>query len=399
MKPLRILMLLENNPFPQDTRVQHEANCLSHAGYSVSVICQRGKAQPYYDCIDGVRVYRFPAPAPANGLVGYAYEYGYTTIALFLISIWVFFRHGFDVIHAHNPPDILVLVALPYKCIGKRFIFDHHDLSPEMYYARFGGQGNRTVYRILCLLEKLSCRIADHVIATNQSYQRLEIERDGLSEAEITIVRNGPILDSASAPAPVTDLGIPGRILIGYAGVIGYHDGVDYLLRALRHLRTDFKRGDFCCLVMGDGDALDDVKALCTQLQLDDQVRFMGWIPHAQLAGYIRAVDICAAPEPLNDYNNRSTMIKITEYMAAAKPIVAFDLCEHRVTAANAALYAQANDPLDFACNLNTLMDNAELRAAMGRNGLERIETSLAWVYQAENLLSVYAQLSEVRPV
>jgi len=397
MKPLRILMLLENNPFPQDTRVRHEAFALSRAGHTVSVICQRGKAQPYFDCIEGVRVYRFPAPAPANGLIGYVWEYGYSTIAFLLLSLWVFFRLGFDVIHAHNPPDTLVFIALLYKCIGKRFVFDHHDLSPEMYYARFGGQGSKTLYRILCLLEKLSCRVADHVIATNQSYKQLEIERDGLSEDQITIVRNGPDLDREGDSPPVVDLALPGQILIGYAGVIGYHDGVDYLLRALHHLRNDFKRSDFCCIVMGEGDALADVKALCTQLGLDQQVRFVGWIPHAQLAGYINAVSICAAPEPLNDYNNRSTMIKITEYMAAAKPIVAFDLFEHHVTAGDAALYAQANDTLDFACQLNTLMDNARLRAAMGRCGRERIDKSLAWVHQAENLLSVYAQLSESR--
>jgi glycosyltransferase involved in cell wall biosynthesis len=394
MKPLRILMLLENNPFPQDTRVRHEAFALSSAGYNVSVICQRGNSQPYFDCINGVCVYRFPAPAPANGLIGYAWEYSYSTIAFLLISLWVFFRHGFDVVHAHNPPDTLVFIALLYKCMGKRFVFDHHDLSPEMYYARFGGQGSKTLYRVLCLMEKLSCRVADHVIATNQSYKRLEIQRDGLSEDQITIVRNGPDLDQEDSSIPVVDLEMPGQILIGYAGVIGYHDGVDYLLRALHHLRNDFNRPDFCCIVMGDGDALVDVKGLCNQLGLDQQVQFTGWIPHAQLTGYINAVNICAAPEPLNDYNNRSTMIKITEYMAAAKPVVAFDLCEHRVTAGDAALYAQANDTFDFAYQLNILMNNANLRAVMGHCGRERIDKNLAWVHQTENLLSVYSRLS-----
>ncbi|MEO8391394.1 MAG: glycosyltransferase family 4 protein [Chloroflexota bacterium] len=391
---MKVLMLLENNPYPQDTRVQREATTLSSAGYTVNVICPHKAGQPRYECIDGVRVYRFPSPAPGNGLLGYTWEYGYSTLAFMLISLWVFVRHGFDVIHAHNPPDVLVVVALAYKLIGKRFIFDHHDLSPEMYFARFHGKGSPKVHRVLLLLEKLSCRAATHVIATNQSYKKLEIERDGVAESRVTIVRNGPRLDQVETAPLARTPNHQGKLLIGYVGVIGYQDGVDYLLQALCHLRNDLKRSNFMCLIMGDGDALADLKKQVADLDLTDYVEFTGWVPHDRVASALRTVDICVAPEPSNDYNDRSTMIKITEYMAASKPIVAFDLPEHRYTAENAALYAQANDPYDFACKLGELMDDAARGEIMGRLGRRRMQDSLGWPHQAENLLEVYRKLS-----
>jgi glycosyltransferase involved in cell wall biosynthesis len=301
------------------------------------------------------------------------------------------------VIHAHNPPDMLVVVALFYKLFGKRFVFDHHDLSPEMYYARFRGKGSPKVHRVLVILEKLSCRYADHVIATNQSYKKVEIERDAVPEAQITIVRNGPIIKRDEPEVAPAEIDSEGKLLIAYMGVIGFQDGVDNLLNALCHLRAGLGRSDFLCLIMGDGDALPELKALAAELRLDDCVRFLGWIQFKQVAGYLKAVDICAAPEPKNEYNDRSTVIKITEYMAASKPIVAFDLTEHRVTADEAALYATPNDPCDFACKLNELMNDPERRERMGRFGRQRIEQKLSWSQQAENLLGAYAKLAAAR--
>lgn len=392
---MKILMLLENNPYPQDSRVRKEATTLSGAGYDVTVISPRGTGQPWHECVKGVRVYRFPAAKSGDGLFGYAWEYGWSMLAFGLISLWVLLRHGFDVVHTHNPPDMLVLVALFYKLLGKRFVFDHHDLSPEMYYARFRGQGSHSVHRVLLALEKLSCRAADHVIATNQSYRKVEVERDGVPESHITIVRNAPIIGRDEPAVQPVDIGEAGKLLIGYMGVIGYQDGVDNLLHALCHLRT--VRHDFLCVVMGDGDALADVKALAAQLRLGDCVRFLGWIPQQQVASYLQAMDICAAPEPLDDYNDRSTVIKITEYMAAGKPIVAFDLTEHHVTADDAALYAKPNDPCDFACKIVELMDDPQRRTLMGRYGRQRVEETLNWSQQAQNLLSVYVRLASNR--
>jgi glycosyltransferase involved in cell wall biosynthesis len=236
--------------------------------------------------------------------------------------------------------------------------------------------------------------VADHVIATNQSYRLIEMQRDSVPEERITIVRNGPDI-SRSQPVDA-DLSIsqPGKINIGYVGVMGFQDGVDYLLRALHYLIYEAERKDIYCVLMGKGDALDHLQALAQELGLADYVRFTGWVDHARIGGYLAAMDLCVAPEPSNTYNDHSTMIKLTEYMAAGKSIVAFDLPEHRFTAQNAALYAPNNDPVELAKLILVLADDPEKRESMGRIGRQRIETQLAWSYQADNLLKVYESLS-----
>ena len=383
-------MLLENNPYPQDGRVRQEAQSLTKAGYRVTVISPRASEQPWHDTIDGVRVYRFPAPPEADGLLGYLWEYGYAMMALFLISVWVFLRSGFDVVHTHNPPDTFVLIAAFFKLFGKRFVYDHHDLSPEMYRALFGKAGSPLIYKVLLWLEKSSCRLADRVIATNGSYKTTEMERNGVPEERITIVRNGPDLNRLQAVAVDPALKQPGKTTICYVGDMGHHDGVDYLLRSLKHLVEDLNRPDFFCVLVGGGDAWPEVKLLAAELNLIDYVLFVGKVPHTEVARYLSAADICVAPEPSNDYNDRSTMIKMTEYLALGKATVAFDLPEHRVTAQEAALYARPNDELDFAQKIASLMDNPEQRHRMGKIGRRRIDTALAWPYQEEHLLKVY---------
>lgn len=389
----RVLMLLENNPFPQDDRVRREAMALVTAGYQVSVIAPRRAGQPWRETVRGVHVCRFPAPPEANGFVGYLWEYGYALVSAFIISLLVLFREGFDVIHAHNPPDLYFLIAAFYRLFGKRFIYDHHDLSPEMYYARFDGEGNRLVYRVLVLLEELSCRFADHVIATNESYKAVEMERGRVPEERITIVRNGPDLSRLRLVQPDPDVRQKGETIIGYVGVMGYQDGVDYLLRALHRLVYDLGRTDFFGVIIGTGDAWPDLKELATQLDLDEYVWFTGRISDADLNRYLSTADICVDPDPSNPFTDRSTMIKMMEYMALAKPIVAFDLPEHRVTAQDAAIYARPNDELDFARQIAFLMDDPERRQRMGQIGRERIETGLAWSYQERHLLEAYETL------
>jgi glycosyltransferase involved in cell wall biosynthesis len=276
---------------------------------------------------------------------------------------------------------------------GKRFIYDHHDLAPEMYYAHFEGHGKRWVYHVLVLLEKLSCRLADHVIATNQSYKQMEIQRGHVSAERITIVRNGPDLHRLQPVAPIPQP--PGKMIIGYAGVMGAHDGVDYLLRALHRLVYDLGRTDVFCILIGGGDVWASLKELATQLHVDEYVWFSGWVSHANLIRYIATADICMAPEPSNSYNDRSTANKIMEYMALGKPIVAFDLPEHRFTAQDAAVYAFPNDEMDFARQITALMDNPERRQRMGQRGRERVETELAWTYQEKHLLEAYSVLTK----
>jgi glycosyltransferase involved in cell wall biosynthesis len=396
MKPAarpRVLMLLENAPYPQDQRVRREATELVNAGYQVSLICPAAPGQARAETIDGVHVYRYPAPPEANGLLGYLVEYGYSLAASFVISLFVLLRRGFDVVHAHNPPDLFVFIAAFYKLLGKRFVFDHHDLAPEMYLARFPGRGNRLVYLALVWLEKLTCRLADHVIATNQSYALVERKRDGVPPERITIVRNGPDLNRLRIVDPDPELRKKAGTIIGYVGVIGYQDGLDYLLRALRHLVFDLGRDDVYCVIVGKGDAWTGLTQLAVDLGIDRHIWFAGRVSDADLIRYLSTADICVVPDPSNPFTDRSTMIKVMEYMALAKPIVAFDLPEHRFSAQQAALYARPNEEMEFARAIALLMDDPEQRQAMGAFGRQRVETQLAWQHSAPNLLSAYRTL------
>jgi len=389
----RVLMLLENQPYPQDHRVRREAIALVAAGYRVSVICPSSPGQPWREAVEDVRVYRFWASSPVNSFFGYLWEYGYSTVAAFAMSLLVFFAEGFDAVHAHNPPETFVFIAAFYKLFGKRFVFDHHDLSPEMYRARFSDGGSTLVYHALVLLEKLTCIVADHVIATNESYRKVEIERDHVPENRITVVRNGVEVQRGRLIQPDAGLRKKANTIIGFIGVMGFQDGVDYLLRALHHLLHDLGRKDFYCVLMGDGDAWTSLKALAQQLRLGDYVWFAGQVQGDEKFRYLSAADICVDPDPSNAYNDRSTMIKIMEYMAFAKPIVAFDLPEHRVTAKQAALYVTPNDEHEFAAALARLMDDPVRRKIMGAFGRHRIEAELAWRFSVSNLLDVYRKV------
>ena len=387
----RILMLLENLPFPQDLRVRREAYALSSVGYRVTVICPKAKDQPSRETINGVRVYRYPQPRSAKGFLSYIWEYVYSMAASSVLSLVAFFQEGFDVIHAHNPPDTFVFIAMFYKMFGKRFVYDHHDLSPEMYVARFHGGGKPLVHRTLVLFEKLSCWFADQVIVTNESYKKVAMERASVPEERITIVRNGIELTRAMIPVdPDQELRQKGKTIIGYVGVMGVQDGVDYLLRALNYLLRSLGRSDFYCVIVGFGDALEDLKNLAQELELQDHVWFTGPIFGEKLRQLLAAADICVDSSPANPYTDRSTMFKVMEYMSLGKPIVAFDLPEHRFTAREAAVYVTPNDERLFAHALARLMDDPDRRLALGATGSDRIKTQLAWEYSIPNLLSVY---------
>lgn len=390
-----VLMLLENDHYPQDSRVRNEASTLVSAGYQVSVICPKSSGQRWRESVNGVRVYRYPAPPAGSGFLTYLWEYGYCLVMSFVLSIVVALRRKIDIIHTHNPPDIFVLIAMFYKVLGARVVFDHHDLAPEMYYARFGNKGHRLVYRALVFFERLSCRVADHVIATNQSYKAVQMERHGVPEERITIVRNGPDLDRLQRVDPDPDLSQNAVTIIGYVGTMGFQDGIDYFLRAVRHLVYDLRRTDVFCVLVGKGDAWQSLRAYATELEIDKYVWFTGRISDEDLLRYLSAADICVDPDPSNPFNDRSTMIKMMEYMALGKPIVAFDLPEHQVTAQDAAVYARPNDELDFATKIAWLMDHPEERRERGSKGRKRVETTLAWPHQVNDLLEVYRSLDE----
>lgn len=390
----RILMLLENNPYCHDVRVRHEARTLAANGYIVCVICPGGLGEPRCETIDGVRVYRYPAPRAGSGFLAYVWEYGHAMAATFAMSLVVLLREGFDILHAHCPPDMFVLVAVFYKVLGRRFVYDHHDLAPEMYRARFRNNAVPVIYRALLLFEKLCLRLADHVITTNQSYKALEMERGRVPSRRITIVRNGPDCERIQPVEPDIALRQKAKTILGYVGNIGPQDGVDHLVRALHHLIYDLGRRDVYCVIIGKAEISPDLRALAEELHVEDHIWFTGWIPDSDLVRYLSTADICVDPDPSNPFNDRSTMIKMMEYMALGKPIVAFDLPEHRVTAQEAAAYARPNDELDFAREIASLMDDPERRKRMGQIGRERIERELAWVYQEKHLLEAYNALS-----
>lgn len=387
-------MLLENQAFPPDVRVRREAYTLADAGYQVTVICPRAPGQPLHESVKRVRVYRYPAPPPANGFLGYVFEYGYAMAATALLSLLAFLRGGFDVIHAHNPPDTFVFLALFYKFFGKGFVYDHHDLCPEMYQARFRSGGNRLVYRVLTGLEKLTYRFADHVVVTNESYKKVAMDRGGVAEERITIVRNGIELSSLNGSTePDPELLKMNKRIIGYVGVMGYQDGVDYLLRALQHLLIDLSRRDFYCVLIGGGDAWSSSRALAQRLGLGQHVCFTGFLFGEELRRQLLAADICVDATPSNSYSDRSTMVKLMEYMSLSKASVVFDLPEHRFTAQESAVYVAPNDEMEFAKALAQLMDDPQRRVLLGAMGKRRIETTLAWEYSAAHLLDVYRRV------
>jgi len=393
----RILMLLENQTYPRDFRVRREATALTAAGYRVSIICPAGPGQPFRETSNGVHLYRYAQPSEAHGFLGYLWEYGFAMAATFVLSLLVFFCEGFDVVHAHNPPDTFVFIAAFYKLLGKRFVFDHHDLSPEMYQARFPGGGSRLVLGTLIFLERLTCRLADRVIATNESYKKIEMERDRVPESRIMVVRNGIELQDLPSAEPDPALRPAGKTIIGYIGVMGFQDGVDYLLRALGHLVRDLGRTDFFCVLVGGGDAFPDLKSLAEQQHISEQILFTGMVHHSEVPRYLGIADICVAPEPSAPYNDHSTAVKLMEYMSLAKPIVAFDLTEHRFTARGAAAYVKPNDELEFARTIAELMDDPARRKKMGLLGRQRMETELAWQYSIPKLLQVYRAVLPAR--
>src|SRR5438477_10222150 len=406
----RILMLVENH-FPQDTRVKNEAVLLREAGYDVSVIALRKKGQVVTEVVNGIQVYRLPSlelfkkTSHGNlsriGLlflklrssVGYLVEYCYFTAACLGVSTYVFVRRGFDVIHAHNPPDTLFVVAVPFKLLGKKFIFDHHDLCPELYRSRYRtGEGFFT--RLLRMFEWCSLKLADITIATNESYKQVQMERAKRDPRTIFIVRNGPDKLRMSPVQPSPRLKAMNKCILCYVGSLNPQDGVDYLLRSLRYLLDDLKRSDFHCVIMGSGDSLQDLRDLAGTLQLNGCVELTGFIPDEDLQANLAAADICVDPDPSSPLNDVSTWIKIMEYMAYAKPIVSFDLKETRFSAGEAAIYVKPNNETEFAEAIAKLMDDPEVRKKMGEFGREMVKNKLQWSKVGENLLAAYNTLA-----
>jgi glycosyltransferase involved in cell wall biosynthesis len=387
-----VLILVENLPSPFDRRVWQEAGALRDAGYAVSIICPTGKGcEKKFETIDDIDIWRYPLPGEGSGPLGYLVEYAAALFWTFVLSLKVLRRRGFDVVHACNPPDLFFLVGGFYKIFGKKFVFDHHDANPELYQAKFGRKD--AFHRALLLLEKLTFRTADVSIATNASYRRIALERGAMAPEKVFVVRSGPSLERMRIVPPVPALKKGRRYLVGYVGVMGKQEGIEYLLRAAAHLVHERKRTDVHFGLVGGGTSLEEMKALAVSLRVDDYVTFTGRVSDGALLAMLNTADVCVNPDVANEMNDISTMNKIMEYMALGKPIVQFDLVEGRFSAQQASVYARRNDYVDLAAKIAELLDDPAKRAAMGAFGRRRVEKELEWRYEAPKLIAAYEAL------
>jgi glycosyltransferase involved in cell wall biosynthesis len=385
----RVLILVENLPSPFDRRVWQEATTLRDAGYQVSIICPTGRGyERRFELIEKIHIYRYKLPVEAEGAVGYAVEYTSALFWSFVLAWRVLLTRGFDVIHACNPPDLFFLIGGFFKLFGKKFVFDHHDINPELYEAKFGRRD--FFYRLMLKLERWSFRTADVSIATNDSYRRIAIERGGMDPERVFVVRSGPSLERMKIGAPDNRLKCGRRYLVGYVGVMGKQEGIDYLLHAIRHIVFDLKRTDIQFGLVGGGTSLQEMKELALTLRVAPFITFTGRVSDDRMVAMLNTADVCVNPDIANAMNDKSTMNKIMEYMALGKPIVQFDLAEGRVSAQDASLYAQRNNSVDLADKIVALLDDEPLRQRMGACGRARVLNELEWNHEVPKLLAAY---------
>ena len=389
----RVLIIVENLPCPFDRRVWQEARTLAAAGYQVSIICPKAPGyEESFAQIDGIDIHRHRLPAEADGVLGYALEYSVALAMEFWLSLKVLFGRGFDIIHACNPPDTIFLLGGFYKLFGKKFLFDHHDINPELYEAKFGKRGFGR--RLLIALERMSFITADLVISTNESYRQIAIDRGGKNPEDVFVVRSGPDL-SRIRQVPANPALRKGRkYLVGYVGVMGKQEGIDLLLQAVQLIVHHLKRTDIQFGLVGGGTELNAMRELAKQLGVAEYVTFTGRAPDVELLEMLNTADICVNPDRANEMNDRSTMNKVMEYMALAKPIVQFDLTEGRVSAGDASWYARPNDVADLAQKIVALLGDENQRIHMGAIGRQRVEQVLAWQHEAPRLLAAYEHMT-----
>lgn len=388
-KPRRVLIIVENLPSPFDRRVWQEATTLIGAGYEVSIICPTGKGyENKYEVIEGIHIYRHNLPLEAEGALGYLLEYTTALFWEFVLAWRILLTRGFDAIHACNPPDNIFLIGGFFKLLGKKFLFDHHDINPELYEAKFGRRD--FFYKVMLAWERLTFKTATVSIATNESYKRIAVERGGMPPERVFVVRSGPKLDRLRVIPPVESLKQGRKFLVGYVGVMGRQEGIDYLLRAAKHIVFDLGRTDVHFGLVGGGTSLEEMKDYAHELGLSNYVTFTGRVPDQEMLEMLNTADVCVNPDVANEMNDKSTMNKIMEYMALGKPIVQFDLTEGRFSAQDASLYANGNDAVDMAEKIVQLLDDPALREKMGQFGRHRVENELEWKYEAPKLLKAY---------
>ena len=390
----RVLIIVQNLPVPFDRRVWLECQALTADGYEVAVVCPMGAGDPAYQVLNGVQLYKYRPYAPGGSKVSFVTEYAYSFLATARLALKARRSGRFAVMQACNPPDIFWPIALALRALDRtRFVFDHHDLCPELFRSRFP-DGPGLPYRGLRALERRTHRTADHVISTNESYRDIAVNRSGKPAADVTVVRTGPDPERLRRGELSPGLRRGRRFLAAYIGVMGPQDGVDIVLRAADVVVHRLGRSDIAFTLIGSGDCYDDLVALRDELGLAGHVEFTGRAPDELVSRIMSTADVGLSPDPKNPLNDLSTMNKTMEYMAFELPVVAFDLRETRVSAGDAAVYATPNDVHEYAAAIVALMDDESRRAQMGKRGRVRVEQVLAWNHQQRAYLGVYRHLA-----
>ena len=383
-----VCIIVENLPVPIDRRVWQEARTLRDAGYRVSIICPKGRGfEKDRETLEGIEIYRHSL-WEASGPLGYFVEYAWALAAEFLLSLRVYARTRFRVLQACNPPDTIFLIGLFFKLFGVHFIFDHHDLNPELYEVKF--QRRDWGYKLVCWAERLTYRTADVAIATNESYRDVALERGGFLRERTFVVRSCPDLDRIRKSAPQPELKEGRRFLVVFLGVMGHQDGLDLLLESIALITNPGNRQDTLFVLIGSGPELPRLKVLASQKGIEAVTRFTGSLPDEEVSAYFSSATLGVAPDRATPMNDKSTMNKILEYMAFGLPVVLYDLTEGRRSAGDAALYARLDDPEDFARQICRLLDSESLRSELGARGRRRIEESLNWENEKRALLEAY---------
>ena len=386
----KVLIIVENLPVPFDTRVWQEATTLVENGYIVSVICPKGKGyDEEYEYLKGVHIYRHNLPAEGNGAFGYVREYYCALREEYRLAKKIYKERGFHVIHGCNPPDNIYLVAARFKKYGVDYVFDHHDICPELYEAKFGKKTG-LFYKSQLWLERHTYRNCSFAFVTNESYKKIAIERGGMKPSDVFVLRSGPKLDRLKIVPAKTEIKRGRKYMIGYLGVIGQQEGIEYLLKAAFYIKNELRRDDIFWGIVGGGPHLQQLQQLCSDMELDDIVEFTGRVSDEKLLGYLNTADICVNSDEYNEMNDKSTMNKILEYMALGKPIVQFDLTEGRYSAQEASLYAKPNDAVDMARKIVDLLGKPDKRKEMSEYGRKRVINELSWEHTSQVLLEGY---------
>lgn len=387
-----ILFIVENNPVPTDIRVWAEAQTAKEFGYEVSVISPKGRnACSEYDNIGGIDIYRHQMPIEAAGKLGFVLEYLNAFLWEFLLSVRIFFKKPFQIIHAANPPDHIFLIAFCFKLFGVKFVFDHHDLSPENYLVKF--RRKDIVYKILRIMEKLTFKIAEIVISTNESYKQIAMARGNKRNKDVFVVRNGPDLSRIMFKPPNSLLKKGFDYLVVYVGLIGREEGIENLLNSVDYIVNERRIQNIKFMIVGTGTCWEEMVDLSRKMGLSFYVSFTGYVPYSEFYEILSTADVCVNPEFSNAFTNKSTMLKIMDYMVFGKPIVQFDVYEGRVTAGDSSIYVKKNDEILFAEEILRLLDNQHTRKKMGEIGKKRIFENLCWDKQKIKLKEAYEYL------